>query len=92
METEKRRRPGLLFTRPDKLQLFDHGYIVAQELGARLISVTKAASSELEFIEWLTLAKCFARNHANEMVFVKFTMVPRVGTCAKVESHLECME
>lgn len=91
MQTESNRRPGLLFTRPDKLQLFDHGYVVAQELDKRLQMVIAAAAYETEFIEELELAKCFAKNNAEEQVFVRFTMTPQRGTCAKVLSHLECM-
>lgn len=92
METEKSRKPGLLFTRPDAFELCDFGNVVEQDLGDKLRAVMTTAIYETEFIEELTLAKYFARNNPNEMVFVKLTMVPRKGACAEVKSHLECVE
>ena len=89
MMRERHRKPGLLFTKPDKLQLFDQGYIVAQELDMHIQQVMAAAAYETEFIEEMDLAKAFAKNNAEKMVFVKLTMTPRHGTCAAVKSHLE---
>lgn len=91
MMRERHRNPGLLFTKPDKLQLFDQGYLVAQMLDMHIQQVMAAAAHETEFIEELDLAKAFAKNNAEKMVFVKLTMNPRQGTCAEVKSHLEWM-